>query len=90
MLVFLALDNAKVLSFGLGDAKVPNASSFAFWWNIGPGRLELLNGRGGGASHEVLSLQIKIRGGRDRFERSGGGGGGGEQKRSELVLAWRT
>ena len=35
MLVFLALANAKVLSFALGDAKVPNASSFAFWWNIG-------------------------------------------------------
>ena len=35
MLVFLALANAKVPSFALGDAKVPNASSFAFWWNIG-------------------------------------------------------
>ena len=34
MLVFLAL-NAKVLSFALGDAKVPNANDFAFWWNIG-------------------------------------------------------
>ena len=35
MLVFLALGNAKVLSFAIGDAKVPNARSFAFWWNIG-------------------------------------------------------
>ena len=35
MLVFLALGNAKVLSFALGDAKVPNARYFAFWWNIG-------------------------------------------------------
>ena len=35
MLVFFALGNAKVLSFALADAKVPNASSFAFWWNIG-------------------------------------------------------
>ena len=35
MLVFLALGNAKVLSFALGDAKVPNANDFAFWWNIG-------------------------------------------------------
>ena len=35
MLVFLALGNAKVLSFALGDAKVPNASSFASQWNIG-------------------------------------------------------
>ena len=26
MLVFLALGNAKVLSFALGDAKVPNAN----------------------------------------------------------------
>ena len=35
MLVFLALGNAKVLSFALGDAKVPNTNDFAFWWNIG-------------------------------------------------------
>ena len=35
MLVFLSLGNAKVLSFVLGDAKVPNASSFASQWNIG-------------------------------------------------------
>ena len=35
MLVFFALGNAEVLSFALADAKVPNASSFAFWWNIG-------------------------------------------------------
>ena len=35
MLVFLALGNAKVLSFALGEAKVPNANDFAFWWNIG-------------------------------------------------------
>ena len=35
MLIFFALGNAKVLSFALADAIVPNASSFAFWWNIG-------------------------------------------------------
>ena len=35
MLVFFASGNAKVVYFALGDAKVPNASSFAFWWNIG-------------------------------------------------------
>ena len=28
MLVFLALGNAKVLSFALGDAEVPNANDF--------------------------------------------------------------
>ena len=31
----LALGDAKVLSFALGDVKLPDASSFAFWWNIG-------------------------------------------------------
>ena len=45
MLVFVALCNAKVLSFALGDAKVlsfalgdaqvPNANDFASQWNIG-------------------------------------------------------
>ena len=35
MLVFFVLGNAKVLSFALVDAKVPNASSFASQWNIG-------------------------------------------------------
>ena len=35
MLVFLALGNVKVLSFALGDAKVPNANDFASQWNIG-------------------------------------------------------
>ena len=35
MLVFLALGNAKVLSFALGDAKVPDANGFASQWNIG-------------------------------------------------------
>ena len=35
MLVFLALGDTKVLSFALGDAKVPDARFFAFWWNIG-------------------------------------------------------
>ena len=35
MLVFLALGDAKMLSFALGDAKVPDARNFAFWWNIG-------------------------------------------------------
>ena len=35
MLVFFALGNAKVLSFALGDAEVPNANGFASQWNIG-------------------------------------------------------
>ena len=35
MLVFFASGNAKVISFALADAKVPNARYFAFWWNIG-------------------------------------------------------
>ena len=35
MLVFFALGNAKVLSFALGEAKVPNANVFASQWNIG-------------------------------------------------------
>ena len=35
MLVFLALGDAEVLFFALGDAKVPDARYFAFWWNIG-------------------------------------------------------
>ena len=35
MLVFFALGNAKVLSFALGDAKVPNANVFVSQWNIG-------------------------------------------------------
>ena len=39
MLVFLALGDAKMLSFALGDAKVPDARYFAFRWNIGFGDL---------------------------------------------------
>ena len=35
MLVFFALGIAKVLSFALGDAKVPNANGFGSQWNIG-------------------------------------------------------
>ena len=35
MLVLFALGNAKLLSFALGDAKVPNANGFASQWNIG-------------------------------------------------------
>ena len=35
MLVSLALGNSKVLSFALGDAKVPNVNGFASQWNIG-------------------------------------------------------
>ena len=35
MLVFFAFGNAKVRSFALGDAKVPNANGFASQWNIG-------------------------------------------------------
>ena len=31
----LALGDAEVLFFVLGDAKVPDARYFAFWWNIG-------------------------------------------------------
>ena len=34
MLVFFALGNAKVLSFALGVAKVPNANVFLSQWNI--------------------------------------------------------
>ena len=34
MLVFFALANTKVLSFALGNAKLPDASSFASQWNI--------------------------------------------------------
>ena len=34
MLVFCVLGNAKVLSFALGDAKVPNENGFASQWNI--------------------------------------------------------
>ena len=30
-----ALGNTKVLSFALGDAKLPNANDFASQWNIG-------------------------------------------------------
>ena len=32
---FFALGSAKVLSFALGDAKVPNTNGFASQWNIG-------------------------------------------------------
>ena len=35
MLVFFALGNAKVRSFVFGNAKLPEASSFASQWNIG-------------------------------------------------------
>ena len=35
MLVVFALDNAKVVPFGLDDAKEPNANDFAVQWNIG-------------------------------------------------------
>ena len=35
MLVFLALGNAKELSFALANAKLPDASIFASQWNIG-------------------------------------------------------
>ena len=35
MLVFFALGNAIVLSFALGDAKVPNVNGFASQWNMG-------------------------------------------------------
>ena len=31
----LALGDAEGLFFALGDAKVPDATYFAFWWNIG-------------------------------------------------------
>ena len=34
MLVFFALGNAKVLSFALGDSKVPNANGSLSQWNI--------------------------------------------------------
>ena len=32
---FFALGNAKVISFALGDSKLPNANGFASQWNIG-------------------------------------------------------
>ena len=35
MLVFFVLGNAKVLSFALGDTKIPNANGFVSQWNIG-------------------------------------------------------
>ena len=35
MLVFFALGNAIVLSFVLGEAKLPNANGFASQWHIG-------------------------------------------------------
>ena len=35
ILVFFALGNAKVLSFALPNAKLPDASSSASQWNIG-------------------------------------------------------
>ena len=35
MLVFLALGNGTMLSFAVGDTKVPNANGFASQWNIG-------------------------------------------------------
>ena len=31
----LAVGDAQVLFLALGDAKVPDARYFAFWWNIG-------------------------------------------------------
>ena len=34
-MVFFAVGDAKVLSFALGNAKLPDASSFASQWNIG-------------------------------------------------------
>ena len=52
MLVFFALGNAKVLSFALADAKVPNASSFEFWWNIG---------LRGAYIHNILKVYLKIK-----------------------------
>ena len=46
--VFFVLCNAKILSFALVDAKLPNANGFASQWNIGfknPGcLLTFLNG----------------------------------------------
>ena len=47
MLVFFALGSAKVLSFALGDAKVPSANSFASQWNIGLWDWSLITGGGG-------------------------------------------
>ena len=42
MLVFFALGNAKVLSFALGDAKVPNGNGFASQWNIGLKHIQII------------------------------------------------
>ena len=33
--LFFALGDAEILFFALGDAKIPDATYFAFWWNIG-------------------------------------------------------
>ena len=57
MLVFLALGDAKVLSFALGDAKVPDARYFAFWWNIGLKPKDVLVG----IILEILLLPLTIR-----------------------------
>ena len=46
MLVFFVLGNAKVLSFALGNAKLPDASSFASQWNIGLKSYTITNLRG--------------------------------------------
>ena len=63
MLVFFASGNAKVISFALADAKVPNARYFAFWWNIGlsirdvPGTIKLISDRKyEGKSYESCTL----------------------------------
>ena len=62
MLVFLALGDAEVLSFALGDAKVPNARYFAFWWNIGFNLFFFFFffffGGGGGGSHSEIAVRF--------------------------------
>ena len=59
MLVFFVLGNAKVLSFALADAKVPNASSFAFWWNIGLTATESTFQQGKSDSVALLSNDLQ-------------------------------
>ena len=60
MLVFFALGNAKVLSFALGDAKVPNANDFAFWWNIGFRLLELIKARASHSGNQDGSALLRM------------------------------
>ena len=54
-----ALDNAKVLSFALGDAKVPNKNGFASQWNIGYS-LHIKGSRWIPTIYGVFLLELKL------------------------------